>query len=877
MADLPTGTVTFLFTDIEGSTRLWEADSEGMQAAISRHDALVRGAVEAHGGHIFKALGDAFCAAFSTPQQALLAAVAAQQALFAEPWRRPGTIRARIALHTGVAELRGSDYFGKPLNRVARLLGIGYGGQILLSSATAELLQDHLPTGTGLHDLGTWRLKDLERPEQVFQLDVQGLPTEFPELRSVELAPNNLPVQLTSFVGRERELADLHRLVATGHVVTLTGSGGAGKTRLSIQLAAEAIDTFPDGAFFVDLAGLADASLVPQAIAQVVGMREEAGTRMTTTLARQLSGKRMLVILDNCEHLVTACAEAVEALLRGAPTLTLIATSREALGIAGETVFRVPSLALPAADTRVALAESESARLFVERAGVVTPGFQVTEDNAAAIAEICRRLDGIPLAIELAAARTPVLSPQEIARRLDDRFRLLTSGRRTALPRQQTLGALIAWSYDLLGSEERLLFRRLAVFAGGFTLEASEAVCAADPRAGRLEAPDILNSLAGLVAKSLVIAEEGATTRYRLLETIRAYGRQHLADSGEEVALRDRHLAWCLELCRRAEPELIGAHQREWFNRLSAEHDNVRAALAWGLEHAPREMLEMAKSLYWFWQARGHATEGRAWLDTGLARPEASEADALRQGGLLGAGSLAWLLGDHAAARRQLAESAEIAARIGDRRGRAIALTILGHSMVFAEDFVGARAVLEESVAIAREVGDPFVLARSLGTLADAARHEGNDDEAVRVAGEAISMFERAGMDEGIAFNLYYQSEGLRRRDPARARAQLVRAIELFDKIDLPYGLYVALLLLVDLARPAPESAARLLGALELLRERGGIRDTIADRQMSERVGAARDALGPDRFATLVAEGRSLARAAVLSLAQKLAVPEARS
>lgn len=869
MAEFPTGTVTYLFTDIEGSTRLWEVDAEGMRVAVLRHDMIVRGAVEARGGHIFKALGDAFCVAFSTAADALLAAVAAQQALAAEPWRRPAAIRARMALHTGVAELRDGDYFGRPLNRVARLMSVGHGDQILVSSATAALLQDHLPPGVELRSLGARRLKDLERPEQVFQVRAEGLRGDFPELRSVETVPNNLPVQLTSFVGRTRELAELRLLVAAGRLVTLTGSGGAGKTRLSVHLAADSLDAFPDGAFFVDFAGLADASLVPQTIAQVVGMREAAGEAATNMLARYLAGKRLLLILDNCEHLVAACAETADALLRGASGLTLIATSREALGIAGETVFRVPPLALPSAGTRAALAASESARLFIERAIAVAPGFKVTDDNAAAISEICHRLDGIPLAIELAAARTPVLSPKEIADRLDDRFRLLTSGRRTSLPRQQTLLALVAWSHDLLGDRERLLFRRLSVFAD-FILEASEAVCGADTPQGRLEGEGILDLLAGLVSKSLVVAGEGVPTRYRLLETIRAYARERLTESGEEATMRDRHLEWCHSLCLRAEPEFVGPHQREWFDRLSAEHDNVRAALTWGLERRPRQVLEMATALHWFWQARGHTTEGRAWLEAGLARPEALAGDALRQGGLFGAGAMAWLLGDHAAAGRQLAESAEIAGQLGDRRARAVALTILGHSMVFAGDLAAARRVLEESVAIARDVDDAFVLARSLGTLADAARHEGNEEETIRVAGEALAIFERVGMKEGIAFNLFYQSEGLRRRDPVRAEAQLVRAVELFDTIEHHYGLYVALLALIRLAHPTSESAARLLGALEPLRERGGVRDTITEQQLSDRIGAARGALGPVRFDSLVAEGQSLDHSAIVALARNL-------
>jgi predicted ATPase/class 3 adenylate cyclase len=869
MPDLPTGTVTFLFTDIEGSTSVLQRLGDDFRAVVDQHGRILREAIASGGGTEVNTEGDSFFAVFPTPKGALSSAVQAQLALAAHPWPRNEAVRVRMGMHTGEGVLGGDNYIGLDVHLAARIAAAGHGGQVLLSEPTRVLIGDALPDRVSLRDLGQHHLKDIEHIQRLHQLVIEGLAADFPPIRTREARLASLPDERTSFIGREREVEEVGTLLEQSRLVTLAGPGGTGKTRLALRLAAERIEAYPDGAFFVDLASLTDATLVPHAIAQTVGVREEAGVPVMSTVAQRLSGKRMLVILDNCEHLLDACAQAVDLLLRETLTPTVVATSREVLGIPGEIVFRVPSLALPSADSMTHVVRSESARLFLERAAAVTPGFEVTGDNAAAIADICRRLDGIPLAIELAAARTPVLSAQEIARRLDDRFRLLTTGSRTALPRQQTLRALIAWSYDLLGPEERLLFRRLAVFAGGMTLGACEAVCGGETSAGHLAEADILDSLTGLVAKSLISAERSATTRYHMLDTTRAYAREELSASGEEAAVRDRHLGWCFDLSRRAEPELVGAHQREWFDLLSADHDNLRAALAWGLEHHPRQMLEMAKSLYWFWQARGHATEGRAWLDAGLNRPEASSADDLRQNALLGAGSLAWVLGDDAAARRQLGESADIAAQMGDRRARAIALAILGHAMVDADDLVAARTILEESVGIAREVRDPFVLARSLGTLADLARHEGKDEEATLTADEAISVFERVGMDEGVAFNLFYGGAGLRQRDPEEAVVRLIRAIELFDKLDLPHGLYLALLLLTDITRPPAESAARLLGALEVLHERTGFRISTVDRQMSERIRAAAvDVLGPDRFATLAAEGRSLPRSSILPLAR---------
>ena len=526
MRQPPTGTVTFLFTDIQGSTSLWESDPDAVRPALARHDQIVRQAITQHSGYVFKTVGDAFCAAFPTAPEALQAAHMAQLALTDETWQTETALRVRMALHMGNAEERDGDYFGPPLNRVARLMAAGHGGQTLLSAATQELTRDALPSSASLLDLGPHRLKDLGRPETVFQLLHPSLPAEFPPLSSLDnpSLPNNLPQQVTSFIGREAQVAQVKALLTKTRLLTLTGAGGSGKSRLSLQVAADPLDGEGDGVWLVELAGLSDPALVPQAVTGVLGVQEAAGKTVQQALVDWLKPKRLLLILDNCEHLVAACATLAADLLRNCPNIHILASSREPLAVAGEQTYRVPSLSLPdpkQAQTVEGLSQYEAVRLFIERAQAVQPSFSVTDASASAVAQVCFHLDGIPLAIELAAARVRSLSAEEINARLDNRFRLLTGGLRVALPRQQTLRALIDWSYDLLTETEKSLLRRLSVFAGGWTLEAAEVVCAGEP----VEDFEVLDLLTALVDKSLVVAEPaGDGTRYRLLETIRQYG-----------------------------------------------------------------------------------------------------------------------------------------------------------------------------------------------------------------------------------------------------------------------------------------------------------------------------------------------------------------
>ena len=543
---------TFLITDIEGSTRLWEEHATAMAAALAVHDALLRGAVQGRAGTVIKTTGDGLLAVFESAAAAVGAALDAQRAIRDADWGEIRVLRVRMAVHSGTAEVRDGDYFGPSLNRSARILAIGHGGQILASAMTAALAGDGLAADVELRDLGSHRLRDLDRPEQIFQVAVPDLPREFPSLRSLSTRRTNLPVQLTSFVGRERELDELDALVERHRLVTLIGTGGTGKTRLMLEAAGRLVDRFSDGAWLAELAPLGDPAQVASEIARALGAPEIPGQPAIDTVQAFVAEKELLLLLDNAEHLVDGVAGVAGRLLAAAPRLRILTTSREALAVTGEAVLQLQSLSCPIATGRPgdhepppidldAVAGTEAVRLFMDRATSVAPEFELGHDNAAAISEICRRLDGIPLAIELAAARVSVLSPGDIAQRLGDRFRLLAGGRRTAVPRQQTLHALIDWSWDLLTDDDRRLLRRLSIFAGGWTAAAAARIVGDDDQ-GADEA-EVLDGLTRLVDRSLVIIDRGPSTRFRMLETIRQYAREKLIEAGEVERLADRHFA----------------------------------------------------------------------------------------------------------------------------------------------------------------------------------------------------------------------------------------------------------------------------------------------------------------------------------------------
>ncbi len=578
--------MTFLFTDIEGSTLRWDRDRAAMQDAVRRHDRIVRESVAAHGGYVFKTIGDAFCVAFDRPDDATHAALAAQRALAAANFAAVDGLRVRMALHTGTADERDGDYFGPAVNRVARLLAIGHGGQVLLSGIAADLVHGALASHVTLRDLGEHRLKDLARPERVHQLVAAALPSEFAPLRSLDTLANNLPRTLTSFVGRDVEVAEIVALSDRHRLVTVVGSGGVGKTRATLAVAADLLDAFPDGVWFVELAPLTDAGFIPSTAALAMGERLPGEGDALAHLVRLLREKRTLLVLDNCEHLVDGAALVVAAILRECLGVRVLASSRQPLGIAGEAPYRMPSLAVPAASSDATLTAREALEyaavaLFVERANVADRRFELTDDNAPIVAEICRRLDGIALAVELAAPRVKILRPHALRDKLDERFRLLTGGSRDALPRQQTLRALIDWSHDLLDERERAVFRRLSLFVDGFTLEGATAVASEHD----LDEFAVFDVLTSLVDQSLVLAEHGAhAVRYRMLESTRAYGREKLEEANErEVsALRHlRHLHDTFAALRSVAEET--AHRNDLHAMLAAELEDVRSALDFGL------------------------------------------------------------------------------------------------------------------------------------------------------------------------------------------------------------------------------------------------------------------------------------------------------
>ena len=726
---IPTGTITFLFTDVEASTARWEQHPAWMAAAHARHEAILRAAIAAHGGWAYKQIGDAFQAAFQTAPAACAAAVAAQRALAAEPWGAPGPLTVRMALHTGTAEERADDYVGPLLNRVARLMAAGHGGQILLTATTCELVRDHLDDGVALRDLGERRLKDLARPEHVWQVVADGLSAEFPPLKTLDARPNNLPAQPNAFIGREPRIADALALLRRADVrlLTLTGPGGTGKTRLALQIAADLLDDYPDGCWFVDLAPLTDPTLVIPTIAQVLGVKDQGARPLLDSLRDFLRAKHLLLVLDNFEQVVDAAPD-VAALLVTSPQLAVLVTSRIALRLRGEHEYAVPPLALPDPHHLPPLdrlSQYEAVRLFIDRAVAVQADFAVTNATAPAVAEICVRLDGLPLAIELAAARTRLLPPEALLARLDQRLKLLTGGPRDLPARQQTLRAAIGWSYALLDLAAQQLFRRLAVFQGGCTLEAVSEVCNFD---GQLPV-DVLDGVETLLSSSLLQQRSGADggARYGMLETIHEFARERLQETAEVNALRRAHARYFVHLAEGAAPRLTSHGQRAWLDQLAGEQDNVRAALGWAAAQAAAHPsatesaegvelgLRLAGAYAGFWEQRGPFAEGRSHLEVALAQAERaggarlSELDRFRIRARTSAGALAKSQSDYDAAVAHLDTALALAQEVGDRRGRALALlSRVGTPDGTTSSLTMAGALADESLALFREVGDQW-------------------------------------------------------------------------------------------------------------------------------------------------------------------------
>jgi predicted ATPase/class 3 adenylate cyclase len=722
MAELPTGTVTFLFTDLESSTRLWEEHPEAMKGALARHDELLRAAVRSQRGRVIKGLGDGVHAAFETPDDALRAAADAQAILGTEDWPGTGPLRVRMGVHTGMADLREGDYFGPALNRAARLMAVAHGGQVVVSLATEELVRDALPGGLGLIELGEHHLRDVARPERVFQLTGPGLRGEFPALRAVGSTAGNVTLPATSFVGRDEDLARVAALVGEAPLVTLLGVGGVGKTRLALQFASDTAAGFDDGVWFCDLASVSDQDGVALSVASSLGVVPRGGVSAVDALVEFLRTKQMLIVLDNCEHLIDAIAGFAEHAMGQCRRLRLLATSREALAVEGERLCPIRPLRVPdASDDLEAAASSAPVQLFVDRVRMLRPEFSLDPSNLESVLDICRHLDGIPLALELAAARMTAMSPREIADRLDHRFALLAGGRRRGVARHETLRAAVDWSYELLEDPERAVLARVSVFSGGFTLEAAEGV------AERPRGVEVLDVLARLVDKSLITAdEEGGVTRYRLFETIREYALEQLDARGETVATRGRHLAYFVDFAERAGAGLRGAEQQRWQRRTAAETENLPSAVAWAVTTADAAAALRVVAAF---ALLGPSAGPVSGVTAGPAKPALEIPGAAEQThyalALTAAADFAISRGDYGDA----VELAEEALRHANERDPAhwSAEMALGTTALFdARDDPAAH--FERALAIGRRTGDAYQQAVAQSNLAAGLSFHGADE-----------------------------------------------------------------------------------------------------------------------------------------------------
>ena len=827
MADLPSGTVTFLFTDIEGSTALWERDRAAMATAVARHLALLQATTEVHNGVLFKVVGDAVQAAFSIAPDALAAAVTTQQALMTEPWPDPpGPLLVRMALHAGQAEPRNGDYLSAPLNRLSRLLASGHGGQILLSQAVQQLVRDDLPPDVVLRDLGVHRLRDLQEPEVIFQVVAPGLPESFPSLRSLTGHPTNLTAPPTTIIGRETEIAAvLDRIEDGARLVTLTGPGGTGKTRLAQEIAAEALGRFPDGVFFVDLSPVRDGADVLPAIASVLGVREITGEPLQDALARYLAGRRVLLVLDNCEQVLSAAAD-LSALLATCPRLTMLATSREPLRLRAEQIVGVPPLPVPeSADFRdpALLATVPSVALFVARARAGEADIDFTNDDLQAVANICRRLDGLPLAIELAAVRIRLFPPLVLLGRLEQALPVLTGGARDAPERQRTLRQAIAWSYDLLTSDEQSLFRDLGVFVGGCTFAGANAVAAA------LGDVDVFDGLGSLIDKNLLILDaSGFEPRYRMLETIREFALERLRESSDEERVRRAHLAYLDRLSREDDLFDLFVGKTSAFEapvaRLAAEEANFRTALEWALIHDPQMALAVAARLGPYWSTKDRPATELDLLER-IAASGAGENTSERAQALAGAAYSAFNLAEYVRAE-DLADAAfTLAERLAEPRITAFARYCQGLIAVERGEGERGEMALQDALTRFEALGNTVVATTCLNALGRNAALQGDQLSSLSFAERVLASYERLQDKYGRAIALInLAASHCNLGHLAQAQDFATQALALAEEVGSPYRKAAALSVLYELAldgQGPPRAAVLCQEALGLWWEMG--------------------------------------------------------
>ena len=870
---LPTGTVTFLFTDIEGSTRLLQRLGDAYAGALGDHQALLRAAFTAHGGVEVDTQGDAFFVAFATATAAVQSAAAATRALAEHVWPKGANLRVRMGIHTGTPQLIGDHYVGMDVHRAARIAAAGHGGQVLLSQTTRPLVEEMLPDSVTLRDLGAHRLKDLQQPERLVQLVIAGLPSDYPPLKTLDTHQHNLSVQPTPLLGREAELAALTSLLRRDDVrlVTLTGPGGIGKTRLGVQAAADLIEAFPDGVWFVRLSRLVDPSLVLSTIAQTLSLKEESSQPLAETLRAHMTEKHLLLVLDNFEQVVGAASD-VAMLLESSPGLHLLVTSRVPLHLRGEHEYPLVPLPLPKQEhlPPEILSQYAAVALFIERARGAKPDFVVTAANAPAIAEICARLDGLPLALELAAVRVKVLPPEALLARLSRGLQLLSSGARDLEERQRTMRATIAWSEHLLTPEEQVLFRRLAVFVGGCTLEAAEAICAVPEGAVPLHL-EVLEGLSTLVDHSLLQQrEEDGEPRFGMLQVIREYALEGLKGSAEAEALFRAYATFLVALVEQYRHKHAGQEAVAWLDRLEREHDNLRAVLGWARDQGEAELgLHLAGILARFWKLRGHFREGRAWMGEMLAL-EAGQVDAaiaslagdfpprlaeVRARALVNGGALAMEEGDYATAEIWTDQGRALALALGDLAMARYALTNLGLVATDKGDLAGAAARYTESLALARELGDQRGMATVLNNLGYVASVRGDLEEAAARYADSLTLARQIDDREQIALCLNNLGNIARERGEVDQAEVLGReALTLYWELGNPSRCMMALESLAVVRRG--EQSARLLGAVAALRETIGA--SLSEQGDEQAVAGARVALGEETWAAAFAAGKAL-------------------
>ncbi len=860
MSTLPTGTVTFFFSDIEGSTRLIQRLGERYPDVLLAHHAIQREALAANGGHELRTEGDSFFIVFKSALEACAGAAAVQKMMAQHAWPDDGQVRVRIGLHTGEATLVGNEYLGLDVHRAARVASAGHGGQVLVSETTRVLVDHALPSGLMLKDLGMHRLKDLARPERLFQLTVDGLPADFPPLKTLEATPNNLPTQLTSFIGRDDQLREAKLLLARSRLLTLTGPGGTGKTRLSLEIAAEVLDQFADGVYFVPLSAVHDPELVPSAIAQALAISTTGSRRPIDALLDHLREKQTLLVLDNFEQVLKAAPIATQ-LLEGSAGLRVLVSSRTVLRVSGEQEFPVPPLALPdlkALPGLAALSQFEAVRLFIERAVAVKPDFQATNENAPAIAGICERVDGLPLAIELAAARVKLFSPQALLSRLEKSLSALGSGARDAPARQQTLRGAILWSYDMLDAGARRLLSRVSAFARGGYLQQMEPVCGPAEDVGG----DVVEALDQLADQSLLRRmPDFDEPRFLMLQTIRDFATERLEESGEAHLVRDRHLKAFIALAQEAHPHLFGPQRKGWLDRLQEDHDNFRAALEWAVSAGnAQEAMRLGGSFWRFWQMRGHIHEGRARLGQILSLPASGEFPTERLNALEAAGGLAYWQADMEGAQRFYDESLALTRQVGD--SPAIANAIYNDAfpmLVNRTDLPKAKTLLEEALPLFRELGDDGGIARTLWGLGNAAYFAKDFVAANPLLEEAQTLFRR--LDDRFMLAWASHTLGLvavGTYDFEMGKRSFTEALHLFIEAKDVSGITLQLDNLSVIVRHEgdPVRATRLAAAAVA---QGALTGTGLGALLSQREGrSGREGLTDTDAATAWAEGQAL-------------------